>query len=157
MLLLQLYKWSNGRFTEYGSGLDVRGASGLALFTINTREFLAISSYYDSVSHDYESKSVIFEWRNNRFVRLREITTNGATGVEYFMLGGVHFFLFVNSRTSPALYNAETFVLHQDVPIVNATSMKEFSINGEGTLKKYVVRQFLVRRRYDWLFSPYSS
>lgn len=138
-MLLQLYKWSNGRFTEYGSGLNIRGASGLALFTINTREFLAISSYYDNVNRNYESKSGIFEWRNNQFELSQEITTNGATGVEYFMLGDNHFLLFVNSRTSPALYNAEALhqdvpiVLHQDVPIANAKSVKEFSMNGEGT------------------------
>ena len=138
-LLLQVYKWSNGRFTGHGRSLNVRGVSGLALFTINTREFLAISSYYDSVNRDYESKSGIFEWKNNEFVLLSEITTNGATGVEYFMLDVDHFLLFGNSRSSPVLYKWNaingSFVLYQDVPITNAKSVKEFSMDGEGTLQ----------------------
>ena len=119
---------------EHGPGLNCRGASGLALFRVNNRNFLAISSYYDSVNRNYQSKSVTFEWRNDQFVLLSEITTNGATGVEYFMLDGDHILLFVNSRSSPGLYkwNAGTFVLHQDVPITNAKSVKEFLLNNEG-------------------------
>ena len=114
--------------------MNCRGASGLALLSVSNREFLAISSYYDSVNADYQSKSVIFEWKNNRFEALPEISTNGATGVEYFQLDGDHFLLFVNSRSFPVLYkwNAGSFVFSRNVPIANAKSVKEFSMNGEG-------------------------
>ena len=122
--------------------MNCRGASGLALFTVNNRDFVAISSYYDSVNRNYQSKSVVFEWKIDQFVALPEITTNGATGVEYFMLNGDHFLLFVNSRSSPALYkwNAGTFLLHQEVPINNAKSVKEFSMNGEGASSLFLLR-----------------
>jgi hypothetical protein len=130
---LQVYKWSDGNFVQHGRDLNCRGASGLALFTINNREFLAISSFYDSVNRNFQSKSVIFEWKNNQFQPEQEITTNGATGLEYLMADGDHLLLFVNSRSSPALYkwNAATFVLHQELHITNAKSVKKFSINEE--------------------------
>lgn len=130
-----MYKWSSKRFEKHGPDLNVRGASSLALFTIDNRHFLAIASYYDSVNRNYQSKSVILEWTTDQFRPLPEITTNGATGVEYFMLDGTdHFLLFVNSRSPPELYkwNAGSFVLHGNVPIANASSVKAFSMNGQG-------------------------
>ena len=86
------------------------------------------------MNSNYRSKSVVFEWKNDRFVPLPEIPTNGATGVEYFMLNEDHFLLFVNSRAPPAMYkwNAGTFDLHQELPITNAKSVKVFSMNEEG-------------------------
>lgn len=83
---------------------------------------------------DYRSKSVIAEWKNNKFKTVYEINTNGANGVEYFMLDDEHYLLFVNSRSFPVLYkwNAGGFVRQTNVPITDAKSVRMFSMDKEG-------------------------
>lgn len=126
--------WSNERFVQYGPGLSCRGASAITLLTINSRDMLAISSYYDSVNNNYQSKSIVFEWRSQSFQAIQEITTHGARGIEHFKISNDHFLVFVNSRSSPALYkwDGTRFISHQNLPVSNARAVKEFTMNGEG-------------------------
>ena len=95
---------------------------------------LSISSFYDSVNNNYQSQSIIFEWKNRKFESIQEITTNGATGVEYFKIDGDNFLLFVNSRVSPSLYkwSGTTFLFDQNLPVSNTKTVKEFAMHGEG-------------------------
>ena len=104
------------------------------MFTINNMDFLAISSYYDSINKDHQSKSVIYEWRNNQFEPMHEINTNGATGVEYFVYGANYYLLFVNSRSSPVLYkwNSRTFVSSGSFPTHDTKHLKKLAFNDEG-------------------------
>lgn len=125
----------DGLFKDH-STLDEKtlAASGLAIFTINGNQMLAVSNFFDSVGNTFSTESRIFRWGGNSFTLSQRISTKGSIDVEYFAQGGEHFLVFANTKGDVEVYKwtSGSFVLVQSIPTVEVKSAKTYNYNGKG-------------------------
>ncbi len=95
-----IYEWRNNFFVEF-QRLPSHGAEDAEFFQIGTRFFLAIASIRAGRGpYDLNTRSVLYEWRGDRFVAFQEFASIAAKQWRYFTFDNRRFLALAQGAAS---------------------------------------------------------
>ncbi len=114
---LILYRWGEHGFSE-AQRLPVPGGEDAEFFRIGDRAFLATAGVRSGAGpYELNTDSVIFEWRDGRFVSFQAVPSFAAKQWRHFAIGERHFLALAQGVRMPgavATNPAESMILEWD-------------------------------------------
>lgn len=112
--------WASGPITQFQPFQDIPtgGAYSWKFFTIGTDHYLALASYYNGSTYNFNSK--IYKWNGSSFVEFQTIPTFGGHNWEFFTIGADHYLAVTNH------YNGSTYNLDSKIYKWNGSSFEPF-------------------------------
>lgn len=114
---MPIYRWVDGQFVLHQQ-LPVPGGEDAEFFTIGTQAFLATASLRTGDGpYQMDAQSVVYAWREGRFVPFQSFPTFAAKQWRYFCLDGRHFLALAQGVVLPglqAVHPAESCIFEWD-------------------------------------------
>ncbi len=105
----RVYRWNGTEFVLFQNLLYTLATTGVESFTIDEKQFLAMSS--GTGPNDLASTSKIYVWQDSIFTEFQDIETHGAFDWEYFEMNDEHYLVVANYKEAEEDYlqNSEIF------------------------------------------------
>jgi pimeloyl-ACP methyl ester carboxylesterase len=157
-----IYRMKASAAFEEWQRLSVPGGEDVEHFVIDGRHFLATASLRSGKGpYELDVSSVIFEWKEDKFIDFQRIPTFGAKQWRYFTLAGRHFLALAQGLMLPGVraripseslifeWNGAEFNPFQTIPSAWGYNWLHFSLAGEDFLAYADFRKPSILLRWD--------
>ena len=103
-----IYKWNGSKFVLFQS-IPTRGADAWHPFVMCGETFLGVANRYDH-SQGYNTKSVIYRYTGEQFIKHQEISTQGADDMTSFEYKGHTYLAVANFRNNDQKYDISSLL-----------------------------------------------